>query len=112
MNTILTLDIAHPPMASGDAERELARALSKVELSASLQILKIVHGYGSAGKGGILKTVEKNWAYQMRSRFEDVFDGASLDPFVKPVQRMCSACGISYSDIGGGGEGVTVIWVK
>ncbi|MFI5253107.1 MAG: hypothetical protein ACHQQQ_11840 [Bacteroidota bacterium] len=111
-NIILTIDIAHPPLRPEDAEMELERGLRTIESSENLRVLKIIHGYGSGGTGGTLKTLAQNWAFRKQKRCRAIYDGASLNPFSKDIQKLMVECGLSVNEIGGNNEGITMVWVK
>jgi hypothetical protein len=110
---ILTLDIAHPPLRSDAAEIVLDESLRKAKNFSLYRVLKIVHGYGSGGKGGTLKTVVRNWVYKNQSNIKYAIDGEQISPFNPLVQEMCIACNLQLSkDFGIPNKGVTIIWVK
>ena len=113
MNPVYVLDIAHPPLSGADAERVLSESLRKVHSSTHSRILKIIHGYGSGGKGGTLKITVLNWAYVNRTKIKLTLDGMHINPFDASVQRLCTECHlIASKDLGEPNNGVTIIWVK
>ena len=113
LNSILTIDIAHPPLAGPEAEAMLDESLKRIKLSPTLRVLKIIHGYGSKGRGGSLKTLVKNWAYQRRNKIRISINGEDIDPFDQQTQMLASQCSFSITnDLGSATEGVTIIWVK
>ncbi len=57
---MLTIDVAHPTRRPDEAEEDLLEAWSQVRNSSSLHILKIIHGYGSSGKGSATKELVRN----------------------------------------------------
>jgi hypothetical protein len=112
LNTILTIDIAHPPMRAAEAEAALNEALRKVQLSPTLRILKIVHGYGSSGRGGSLKMLVKDFCYKNRSRIHQTFSGENFSLFDYDVQDMLKECNLLSTALDGANEGVTIVRVK
>jgi len=113
MNLILTIDIAHPPLPAAEAEAVLDEALRKIQLSSSLRILKIVHGFGSSGRGGSLKTMARNWAFVHRTRFKTLIPGEDLSPFNPVIQELSAECEVAISaDLGASNDGVTILWVR
>lgn len=108
---MLTIDIAHPPLSGAVAEETLDAALRKVRLSDSLRVIRIIHGYGSAGKGGTLRVIARNWAFRQR-HVRGVIYGEDLSLFNSLAQSMCSECGISIGSMGSSNEGMSLIWVK
>jgi hypothetical protein len=110
---ILTIDIAHPPVSQEMAERVLLDSWQKVRNSSSLRILKVVHGYGSSGKGGFTREVVRNWVFRNKSRFREVLDGSEYSLFDRRVQSMTREIGdIADPDLGRNNPGITIIWVK
>jgi hypothetical protein len=110
---IRTIDIAHPPMKSDEVENFLEEELQKIRLTGKQCILKIVHGYGSNDKPGILKEVVRNWAYRNRKRLSAVIPGEEYDIFDKKTVKMRKEYGqISDPDLGSGNPGITLIWIS
>ena len=113
MSTLITIDIAHPPLHSDAAEAMLDKSLRDAQLSGTLRIINIIHGYGSQGKGaGVLKTLVKNWAYNNRQRIKATIGGEQISPFHPLTQSMVSSCGISFGDISSANQGTTILWVR
>ncbi len=113
MNSVYSIDIAHPPVHGEEAELLLSSALRKVQSSPTFRVLKIIHGHGSGGQGGTLKTVVQNWAFKNKSRIKLIIEGINLSPFNPDVQRLCSECNLQPSkDVGESNKGITLIWVK
>jgi len=110
---IRTIDIAHPPMKSDDAELLLDNELQNGRLSSEQCVLKIVHGYGSDERPGVLKEVVRNWAYRNRTKISAVIPGEEYTMFDAKTIKMRKECGqISDPDIGSGNSGITLIWIK
>jgi hypothetical protein len=112
MFSIQTIDIAHPPLPPAEAEAMLDSTLRSISLSPDRRVLKIIHGYGSSGKGGSLKTVVRNWAYTHRDRILEILDGENFSPFNPVVQRLIASYNLTMSDIGQANEGVTILWFE
>ncbi|MBI5215534.1 MAG: Smr/MutS family protein [Ignavibacteriae bacterium] len=113
MNIIYTIDIAHPPLSSDEAEHVLSSSLRKVQSSSHFRVLKIIHGYGSGGRGGTLKTVVQNWIHGNRGRMKLSIDGMNIHPFDASVQRLCAECHLTASnDLGEPNKGITIVWIK
>ena len=88
-------------------------ALRKVHLSPTLHVIKIIHGFGSSGKGGTLKTLVKNWSYSHRNRIKASIPGEDVTLFNPGVQELASAFNLSINeDFGTLNEGITLLWVK
>ena len=113
MSCITTIDIAHPPLSAEQAETVLDESLRTLQRSSHGRILKVIHGYGSGGKGGTLKTVVQNWTYKYRTKFRAVIEGENISSFDPEIQRMATECNCSIqSDFGAANNGITIIWVK
>ena len=109
----MTINIAHPPLSGADAERLLDESLRSVRSSSSFRILKIIHGYGSTGKGGTLRTIVRNWCYKRGAQVRSVLPGEDASPFDERAQSMAAECGISVTgDLGPANDGVTIVWVS
>ena len=109
---IQTLDIAHPPVSGDDAEIILEVELRKIRNSTSLRVLKIIHGYGSKGRGGTLKDVVRNWLYVNRNLFRCVIDGEHANIFNSNIQEILKVCGHNAdTDLRSPNRGVTIVWV-
>jgi hypothetical protein len=112
-NYIFVIDIGHPPRPPQQVEETLAEALAKVRNSSTLRAIKVIHGYGSHGRGGNTKETVQNWAYQFRRHFRAIIAGENYDLFDADTQEMRRECGlVSDADLGKGNPGVTLLWVK
>jgi hypothetical protein len=108
-----TIDIAHPPMRSDDAEQFLEDKTRTIRSSKEWRVLKIIHGYGSQERPAVLKEVVRNWAYRNRSKFLAVIPGEEYDMFDAKTIEMRKACGqIPDRDLGTSNSGITLIWIK
>jgi len=115
MNTayMYTIDVAHPRRPPKQVEQELDDTLSKVRNHSTWRVIKVIHGYGSSGKGGATKETVRNWAYQRRRHLRAVIDGENYAIFDDDTQEMRAECGpIADPDLGAGNPGVTILWVK
>ncbi len=113
MSVIRTIDLAHPPLSPDDVEEALVRALHDVRNSRAERILKIIHGYGSSGRGGSTRDVVRNQLFRIRHRLRAVIPGEEYSLLDGPTGTMRQAVG-SYtdSDLGAENAGITVVWVK
>lgn len=108
----MTINIAHPPLSGSDAELLLDESLRSVRGSSSFRILRIIHGYGSSGKGGTLRETARNWCFARRRQTRAVLHGEDVTPFDKRAQEIAAACGVSItSDLGPANDGMTIVWV-
>jgi hypothetical protein len=112
-SVLLTVDVAHPPCPPGDVEELLLQAWGRVRNSATLRVMKIIHGYGSSGRGGTTRDVVRNWAFSRRTRFRMVINGEDYDVSDPPTQELRREVG-AYDDpdLHGANPGITIVWVK
>lgn len=109
-NYFFVIDVGHPPQ---QVENELAEALAKVRNSSTLRVIKVIHGYGSHGRGGSTKETVRNWAFQFRRRLRAVINGEDYNIFDGDTQELRQECGqIDDADLGLGNPGITLLWVK
>jgi hypothetical protein len=110
---MVTIDVAHPRRQPKQVEEELDAVLAKVRNHSTLRAVKVIHGYGSSGKGGATKETVRNWAYQRRRYLRAVIDGENYAIFDGDTQEMRAECGaIADLDLGAGNPGMTILWVK
>ena len=110
---ILTVDVAHPPLSASETEEVLLQSWSLVRNSQTLRLLKIIHGYGSSGKGGTTRETVRLWAFRQRKKFRDVIEGESYNPYHPQVQEMRKELGLfEDQDLRNENPGITLIWVK
>jgi hypothetical protein len=81
-----------------------------------VKILKVIHGYGSSGKGGAL-CIALRKSFKLRKKegvIRDFVAGEDFSIFNETVLAMLEAeRGLrGDSDLNATNEGVTVIWVK
>ena len=110
---VLTIDVAHPPRHPDEVEEELLHAWAQVRNSSSLNILKIIHGYGSSGKGGTTKDLVRDWLFRYKSRFKHVVDGEDYTLYNQAIQELRKGVG-AYEDVdlNASNKGITIVWVK
>jgi len=108
-----TIDIAHPPLKSDDAEQMLEHELRSARLSKDRYVLKVIHGYGSDERPGVLKEVVRNWTYRNRAKLLAVISGEEYHIFDVKTIEMRKACGQMFDpDLGASNPGITLIWIK
>ena len=110
---LVTIDVAHPPRHPDDVEAELDDVAARVMRSESHRVLKVVHGYGSSGRGGTTREVVRNWAFRRRARFRAVIAGESYALDDEATRELRIEVG-SYNDadLDGANRGITIVWVK
>jgi hypothetical protein len=110
---IRTIDIAHPPLKSDDAEQIMENELRSAHLLKERCVLKVIHGYGSQKRPGVLKEVVCNWTYRNRAKLLAVIPGEEYHIFDAKTIEMRKECGqISDPDLGASNPGITLIWIK
>jgi hypothetical protein len=113
VSPLLTIDVAHPPRRPAEVESALLDAWETVRNSPDLRLLKVIHGYGSGGRGGSTRECVRNWAYSRRTRFRAVVYGEEytlLDAATMDIRREIGL--YPDSDLTMPNPGVTIIWVK
>jgi hypothetical protein len=110
---IRTIDIAHPPLLSGAAEKLLDDELRNVRSTKEWRVLKVIHGYGSHERPGVLKEVVRNWTYRHRAKLLAVIPGEEYQMFDAKTIEMRKACGQMHDpDLGVCNLGITLIWIR
>ena len=108
-----TVDISHPPMHPDKVEAALLDAWGSVRNDPGLRVLKIIHGYGSGGRGGSSRDVVRNWAFRQRGRFRRIIYGEDYALLDAPTQEMLKEVGqYRDRDLTMRNPGITIIWVK
>ncbi len=110
---LLTIDLAHPPMPPDAVEQELLDAWTDVRNSPDLRVIKVVHGYGSGGRGSRTKEIVRNWVYRNSNKFRGVIEGERYGIYEKSTQELRTALGpFTDVDLDRENPGITLIWVK
>jgi hypothetical protein len=75
------------------AMRHLEQALSRAK-SYGYPVLKLVHGYGSSGTGGKIKTAVQRelGKYKTAGKIKEFVAGDNFTPFDSATQRIITAC--------------------
>jgi hypothetical protein len=108
-----TIDVAHPPRHPDAVEHDILDGLRRVGLSDSSRVLKIIHGYGSSGRGGSTKDVVKNALYRQRRRCLAIIDGERYGLFDPDTVALRAEVGqFPDEDLDAANPGITVVWVK
>jgi hypothetical protein len=109
---VITIDVAHPPMSSAEAEQALDELLRTLAPGGPTRIVRVIHGYGSGGKGGTLRTAVRNWAFRRREKLRMVIPGDDFAPFESEFGRVFQESGISLWEAGSSGPGVTFLILR
>lgn len=99
-------------MSAENAEAELETHLRKSHPVGGGRILKIIHGYGSSGKGGTLRETVRNWAYRRRDKFSLVVAGEEFSIFDARIQDAIRDAGNPpLTDLSDVNQGMTVLFL-
>ena len=110
---LLIIDVAHPPRRPRDVEADLQDALHAAQGSPAIRVIKVIHGYGSSGKGGATRETVRNWGYANRRRIREVITGEAYSLTEEPTQTLRIEVGdYPDPDIGAGNGGITLFWVR
>lgn len=113
MDSLITIDVAHPPLSQALVEDELDRLLQQALRGSTVRALKIIHGYGRSGKGGSTKQVILNWAYRNRQRIREVIQGEEYSRFDLRVQDLWAPEGYPDDpDLDGTNRGITIVRIR
>lgn len=108
-----TIDVAHPPMRPDEVELLLLQSVSNTRNTPGIELLKIVHGYGSSGRGGSTRDVVRNWLYRHPNLYLAVIPGEEYTLFHDAVQELRKSLGpFADPDLSASNPGITVVWVK
>jgi hypothetical protein len=109
---IRLLDVAHPPRHPGLVEEDLTKALADIRKVPAPGILKIIHGYGSSGRGGSTKEVVRNWLFRQK-RLRAVIEGERYGVLDPDTMKMRDEVGrLQDPDLDGANPGITIVWIK
>jgi len=110
---VVTIDVAHPPLSAENTEAELDAQLRRTPAAGGGRILKIIHGYGSSGRGGTLKEAVRNWAYRRRDKFSLVVAGEEFSVFDARIQAAIRDAGNPpLADLSDVNRGMTILFLR
>jgi len=113
MNPVYTIDVAHPPRHPDEVEEDLLQAWSHVRNSPTLRLLKIIHGYGSHGKGGTTRGHVRDWVFRNRLKFKNTIDGENYSLHNAALEELRKELGAyEDGDLNSANPGIIVVWVK
>jgi hypothetical protein len=92
---------------------ELLETLRELQNLPSPAVVKIVHGYGSSGRGGSTREIVRNWLFRQRGRLLAVIEGEHYSLLDPETVRLRDATGpLPDPDLDAANGGVTIVWVK
>jgi hypothetical protein len=115
MSALRTFNVEADLPTVDEARRLVAEEIRKAKRE-GVRILKIIHGYGSSGKGGAL-CVGLRKSFKLRKKegvIHDFVAGEDFSIFNEIVLKMLEAAPELRGDhdLNATNEGVTVVWVK
>ncbi len=115
MNAIRTFNV-EAGLPTLDEARRLVAAEIKQAKREGAKVLKVIHGYGSSGKGGAL-CVGLRKSFGLRKKegvIKEAIAGEDFSIFNQTVLAMLEAVpGLRRdSDLNGANEGVTFVWLR
>ena len=114
MSTIRIFNVEAGLPTLDDARRLVIAEIKQAKREKS-KVLKVIHGYGSSGKGGALHVgLRKSFGLRKKEGvIKDFVAGEDFSIFNKTVLDLLEAVPElrGDSDLGATNEGVTVVWV-
>jgi hypothetical protein len=109
----LNIEFDHPTL--DEARRQVIEEIRKAKRE-GVRVLKVIHGYGSSGKGGTLNHgLRKSFALRKTENvIKEFIPGESFDIFNPSVLALLEALpGLRGDpDLGATNLGITVLWLK
>jgi hypothetical protein len=98
-----------------DARRRVIGEVRKAKRE-GIRVLKVIHGYGSSGKGGTL-CIGLRKSFRLRKEegvIKDFIPGEAFSIFREPTQALLEAVPALRGDpdLDAINEGVTILWLK
>ena len=98
-----------------DARRSVIAEIKRAK-GEGVKVLKVIHGYGSSGKGGTL-CVGLRKSFRLRKKegvIKDFVEGEAFSIFNPTVLELLEAVPEIRGDpdLGATNEGVTILWLK
>lgn len=109
-NSIAVVNLEEGFPTRDEALRRLEAAMARVRKG---QVLKVIHGYGSSGAGGILRPVVRNYLRRAKERGEIrlFVNGESWSSFDSRSKELLGAAPqlLLDRDLGGANRGITLV---
>jgi hypothetical protein len=115
MSVVLTFNVEAGLPTLDEARRLVIDEIKRAK-GAGARVLKVIHGYGSSGKGGAL-CVGLRKSFRLRKKegvIRGFIEGEDFTIFNETVLALLEAVPElrGDSDLGAINEGVTVLWLK
>ena len=115
MGRIRTLNLEQGFPTRDEARLRLESAIAQAKKD-GVPALKIIHGYGSSGKGGVLRFALRSYLRQMKDRGEIALfvNGESFSQFEERSRELLRRQPdlLVDQDLGSGNKGVTLVLIK
>lgn len=115
MGRIRTVNLEHGFPTRDEARQKLETAIVQAKKDGT-PALKIIHGYGSSGKGGVLRFAIRGYLRQMKDRGDIVLfvNGESFSQFEERSRELLRRQPdlLVDGDLGSGNKGVTLVLIK
>jgi hypothetical protein len=109
----INIEAGMPPLE--EARRQVIEEIRKARCE-GVRVLKVIHGYGSTGKGGTLNHgLRRSFALRRKEGLvRDFIPGESFNIFNKTVLDLLDAVPAlgNDPDLGTTNLGVTILWLK
>ncbi len=115
VSRIRTINIEHGFPTRDQARQKLESAIAQAKKEGT-QALKIIHGYGSSGQGGVLRFAIRGYLRQMKDRGEIVLfvNGESFSQFEERSRELLRRQPdlLVDQDLGNGNRGITLVLIQ
>jgi len=115
LSLVRTINVEADLPSLDEARRRVMEAIRDARRS-GVRALKIIHGYGSSGKGGKLNVgLRKSFALRKKEKvIKDFIPGEDFSIFEDRVLELLEAIPAlrADSDLNSTNEGITIVWIK
>lgn len=115
MGRVRTLNLEQGFPTRDEARLRLESAIAQAKKDGVLAV-KIIHGYGSSGKGGVLRFAVRGYLRQMKDHGEIALfvNGESFSQFDERSRELLRRQPdlLVDQDLGSGNKGVTLVLIK
>lgn len=115
VSRIRTINLEQGFPTRDEARQKLESAIVQAKKD-SIPALRVIHGYGSSGKGGVLRFAIRGYLRQMKDRGEILLfvNGESFSQFEERSRELLRRHPdlLFDPDLGSGNKGVTLVLIK